>query len=282
MPEIFVDEILRERGYESRTLQVYTKRELSDAGQLLRRWNISYQTVEPTQEFIDELEEPLKSMVLEAQQIINAGSQPQAGSGRDSRTRDSRTRDSRQSSAPASAYVPPTLRLVYLIEYDQVFGNASNFDGDQVLEQVRAGFGDSTYTIVGYARSGAAFDTSADKSFIYHDTSLVPAEYKEDLIYSAPNRNQRGMFESFLHPCGSQQSGCVPAAGLDAFPDDLGRQLDVARLAYGPYMKIRFGSNFIGLNTRLEWVYLQGEKGIRERFADKLARENAPGATIDF
>jgi len=83
MPELFVDKILRERGYESRTLQVYTKQELNDAGQLLRRWNISYQTVEPTQEFIDELEEPLKSMVLEAQQIINAGSQSQAGSGRD-------------------------------------------------------------------------------------------------------------------------------------------------------------------------------------------------------
>jgi hypothetical protein len=49
-----------------------------------------------------------------------------------------------------------------------------------------------------------------------------------------------------------------------------------------PYMRIQGARSTAGIETRLEWSYLQSERGMRESHAQEVARENAPPAQLDF
>jgi hypothetical protein len=286
---MFVDEILRERGYESFQLQQYHKRQTDDAGRLIRTQRISYYTVQPTQEFIDELESgELKDMILEAQRVINANQQ--AAQDAAATARDARTRESGRGSSDTN--VPRNLELVYVILYEQLYDqNNTQFDLDAAIAQVRGVFGPSTFPFdPNLPRQGMAFNKSPDRTLIYHDASLLSEDYKTDLVKSVPGvklGHMSAVYNALLAPCGGPESlgvaggGGCPNGYLDAFPD-FDKQMELNRAVLSPYMRIQGARSTAGIETRLEWSYLQSERGMRESHAQEVARENAPPAQLDF
>ncbi len=258
MPAMDVDQALTERGYESNTPQQYFKRQLTDDGRVIRTQRVRYLTVQPSREFIDELEEgALKNRVLEAQRT---------GSG--------------------------NLELVYVILYEQIYNQeVRQFDADTMIGQARAAFGPSTFPD-DVLRNGMAFRTSPDTTLMYHDASLLSIDFRNSLVESVPERgmgHREAVFNALRAPCGGPENpwgapggGGCPNGWLDAIPDDFDRQLELARAVLSPYMRIKLTSSGAGIETRLEWSYLQSERGMRERNAEKAARDSAPAAELDF
>jgi len=293
MPEIYVDEILRERGYERSQLHHYTRQQTTDDGRLIRTQRIRYLTVEPSSAFIEELDDgELKDMVLAAQRLVDANQQtasnPEPGLREQRRTRTSRTAG--QSVSGTSA--PRNLQLVYVISYEQIFNQeVMQFDLEATMEQVRATFGPSTFPD-DQLRSGMAFRTSPGTTLIYHDASLLSPDYRTSLVESVPELrlgHTEAVYNALRVPCGGPENpwgapgggGCL-TGWSDAFANDFQRQMELNRAILSPYMRIGAARSGAGIETRLEWSYLQSERQMRESNAEKVARDNAPAAELDF
>ncbi|MCB1669749.1 MAG: hypothetical protein R3F41_05285 [Gammaproteobacteria bacterium] len=298
MPAMYVDQILKDRGYESNAPQFYFKQQKTDDGQIIRTQRIQYLTVEPSQQFIDELPEgELKDRVLQAQQVVSENQQTVGSSSRQPSARELRIAgtDARDISARRSASAPAgprSLELVYLIQYDQIYNqDVRKFDLETMISQARGAFGPSTFPDDIY-RNGMAFRSSPDTTLIYHDASLLSPEYKNSLIEAVPDRgmgHREAVFDALKAPCGGPENpwgasggGGCPNGWLDAIPDNFDKQMELARAVLSPYMRINLSSSGAGITTRLEWSYLQGERGMRERNAEQEARDNAPAAQLDF
>ncbi len=255
MPEIYVDEILRERGYERSQLHHYTRQQTTDDGRLIRTQRIRYLTVEPSSAFIEELDDgELKDMILAAG--------------------------------------PRNQQLVYVISYEQIFNQeVMQFDLEATMTQVRATFGPSTFPD-DQLRSGMAFRTSPGTTLIYHDASLLSPDYRTSLVESVPELrlgHTEAVYNALRVPCGGPENpwgapgggGCL-TGWSDAFANDFQRQMELNRAILSPYMRIGAARSGAGIETRLEWSYLQSERQMRESNAEKVARDNAPAAELDF
>ena len=286
MPVMYVDQILQERGYQRQLNGAYSKQQLADDGRIARTQRIVIGAVEPSQDFIDELAGgALKDRVLEAQQLINENQQAAQNSARQARTRESRR------SASATNSVPRNLELVFLILYEQLYDqNVTQFDLDTVMDQVRSNFGPSTLPD-DIRRSGLAFNSTPDSALIYHDAALLSDDYKNSLIDEVPEvriGHKEAVYYALGAPCGGQENiggppggGGCPPGWSDAFPD-FEKQMELNRAVLSPFMRIKGARSGAGIETRLEWSYLQSERGIRERNAEEVARQNAPAAELDF
>ena len=296
MPVMQVEQILLERGYEKSAGGFYLKRQLNDDGNIVRTQRIGVLAVEPSREFIDELEDgDLKDRVLQAQQFIDENRQAAQSNVRNARSRESRTREARGRASRSTAtrsFIPGSLELVYLIQYEQTYDrNYARFDLTTTLDQARAAFGPSTFPEDGLRR-GMAFNLVPEQALIYHDASLLSEEYRNSLVEAVPEvrlGHAEAVYDALRVPCGSSANpwgapggGGCPPGWSDAFPDDLEKQLELTRAVYSPYMRIKAARSGAGIETRLEWVYLQSERGIRERYAEQAARESAPAAELDF
>jgi|GEM_PF-3097283 len=288
MPAMYVDQILKERGYQTQIDGAYAIQQMADDGRLMRTQRIRYLAVQPSQGFIDELEEgELRDMILQAQQAIVENQQAAQNSVR--AARDARSREARQRSSGSN--IPRNLELVSLIMYEQIYNQSvARFDLDTAVAQARDFFGPSTFDF-SVSNQGMAFNKSPERTLIYHDASLLPDDYKSSLVKSVPGvrlGHMEAVYRALLAPCGGPENpwgapgggGCPPGYS-DAFPE-FDRQMELNRAVLGPYMRIQGARSGAGIETRLEWSYLQGERGMRERNAEKVARENAPAAELDF
>lgn len=289
MPVMNVDQILTERGYQKNMGGQYSKQQTNEDGIIVRTQRIGILAVEPSQEFIDELEDgELKDMVLKAQLLINENqqaAQSSAGAARDARS----SRDVRRSSSGSN--IPRNLELVYLIYYQQIYNqDYQKFDLDAAIAQARSVFGPSTFPD-DQLRAGMAYKTSPETTLIYHDASLLPAEYKTALVKSVPGvklGHMEAVYNALRIPCGGPEhpwgppggGGCLPGSG-DAYPD-FEKQMELNRAIWGPYMRIKNIDGRAGLEIRLEWSYLQSERGMRERHQEQVARDKAPAANVEF
>ncbi|MBT8146577.1 MAG: hypothetical protein KJN90_06950, partial [Gammaproteobacteria bacterium] len=281
MPAMHVGQILQERGYERQIDGAYAVQHFTDDGRLIRTQRIRYLSVEPSQEFIDELEPgELKDMILEAQRVIAENQQAAQSSAR--AARDSRSREARRS---ATSTVPRNLELVFLILYEQIYQtNNTAFDFAAAFAQARDFFGPSTFDF-SVSNSGMAFNKQPERTLIFHDAALLPDDYKTSLVKNVPGvklGHMEAVYRALLAPCGGAENpwgaaggGGCPNGYSDAYPD-FEKQMELNRAVIGPYMRIQGARSGSGIETRLEWSYLNGERRMRERHAEETTRQNTP------
>lgn len=279
MPEMFAEEALIKEGFKKVNYNAYV-RIVKDGDTVTKRDDISFLAVEPSEEFINELDEPLKSQVLKAKEIIEENNRSKEEARQAARSGD---RMARQRSS-ADNNIPGTLQLIYKISYNQSFNQSTKQDPMAMRQQLVSIFGEPSYAntkVSPYFLAGAAFDMNPQTDLYYHDAAYIPPAKKEALIKKAKVNEQKGVYDGFVHPCASGAGGRCPGLAMSAaYPDDFNLQMEASRIMQAPYLGIRFkGSK---LETTLEWTYLQSEKSLRQYHTKAVAAENAPVATVDF
>lgn len=290
MPAMYVDQILLERGYQRQVDGAYAIQQVADDGRLIRTQRIRVGAVEPSSEFIDELQDgELKNMIHAAQQAIEENQQAAQNAARSAR--DANSREARRRTSSSDSNVPGSLELVYLIMYEQIYNQeVARFDLDTAIGQARNFFGPSTFDF-SVSNRGMAFGKTAERTLLYHDASLLPDDYKSSLVKEVPGvrlGHMEAVYQALLAPCGGPENpwgapgggGCA-VGYTDAYPD-FEKQMELNRAVLSPYMRIQGARSGAGLETRLEWSYLQSERAMRERYEEQFARDNAPPAQLDF
>lgn len=260
MPEDLAVAALKKEGFERQTDGIYVQQmvdfgnevkkirpsELSKLpvdkrGTVQRGYAIKLSTAIATEECLSELKEPLKGMIVKAKKNN-----------------------------------PKKLRLVDGIEYTQYFFEGSQWDHDALKQQVLDRYGPETYTVK-YSRSGAAFSYG---ELWYHDADLISEQEKQAIINDAVKREQGVLKKSFKHPCGAGKCGGAATNVYVAFPDNLSRGLEAAKIMYAPHMSVALpGFKVI---IKLEWMYLGAEKVIRDEYTTRTHYKTLPKAQMDF
>ncbi|MBT8145532.1 MAG: hypothetical protein KJN90_01690, partial [Gammaproteobacteria bacterium] len=225
-------------------------------------------------------------MILEAQRVVAANEQAAQDSAR--AARDARSREARRSS---SSIGPRNLELVSLILYEQIYQtNNTAFDFDAAFAQARDFFGPSTFDF-SVSNSGMAFNKSPQRTLIFHDAALLPDDYKTSLVKNVPGvklGHMEAVYRALLAPCGGSENpwgaagggGCPPGY-IDAYPD-FDKQIELNKAVLGPYMRVQGARSGSGIETRLEWSYLNSERRMRELNAEQMIRQNTPAPDLDF
>ena len=118
---------------------------------------------------------------------------------------------------------------------------------------------------------------------VYADALLVPAAQREALVQQGQSDAQYGMKQAMSHPCSSvMRNACVTGAAVQsAFPGNIEKQLEYARVKFAPYMIVNHDTSK-GMKIIQEWVYLGAGDSIRERFAEEQERSAEPVAAPSF
>ena len=281
---------------EIRAYSEEEQRQLSRSGQgkgeLLERYIVKLHTNAVSEEMIAELDPERQAWVVEAHQIKSQEASVKQASANGRRSYDtrqermSRKQDSGQQSARQSRayFTGQPVSLIGYIEYRQLYYGDQRFDYDAAKAQAEQVFGPQNYTNRSSAyRRGAAYKTSPEYQLVYADVLLVPAAEREALVQQANPEAQYGTKQAISHPCsGVMRNACVTGAAVEsAFPGNLEKQLQYARLKFAPYMIVNHDTSK-GMKIIQEWVYLLSGDTIREHFAEKQERAAQPVAAPSF
>jgi len=317
MPLRIAHNILTEQGFEYLTnkneyrkevrnvngdIRAYSQEELrtlsrsgQGKGELLERYLIKLHYTDVSAAMQAELDPQRQAMIAQAEEIRATEQAESAALGDRSRSargpRQSREgmrggmRDSRPAkSLQAASYLNglPVSLLTY-IEYRQLYYGDQRFDYEAAKQQARKVFGPPNYNNRQAAyRRGAASKTSPEHQLVYADVLLVPAAKREALVQQANPEVHYAMKQGMSHPCSGIQRRCVNGAPVaKAFPGNLEKQLELARLQLAPYMIVTHDTSK-GMKITQEWQYLTSGDTVREHFAKERAEEAQPVATPSF
>lgn len=281
---------------EIRAYSEEEQRQLSRSGQgkgkLLERYIVKLQTKAVFEEMMAELDAERQAWATEAQQIKSRepGVKQASTNGRRSYDSPQDRTSRRQSIRPQSErgkapyFTGQPVSLIGYIEYRQLYYGDQRFDYDAAKAQAEQTFGPQNYTNRQSAyRRGAAYKTSPEYQLVYADVLLVPAAEREALVQQGNPNAHYGMKQAMSHPCsGFMRNACVTGAAVQsAFPGNLEKQLQYARLKFAPYMIVTHDSSK-GMKIIQEWTYLLSGDSIRENFAEKQERAAQPVAAPSF
>lgn len=280
---------------EIRAYSEEEQRQLSRSGQgkgkLLERYIVKLHTNAVSEEMMAELDAERQAWATEAHQMKSREPGVKQASTNGRRSYDSsQDRTSRRQSiqlqserGKAPYFTGQPVSLIAYIEYRQYYFGDQRFDYDAAKAQAEQTFGPQNYTNRSSAsRRGAAYKTSPEYQLVYADVLLVPAAEREALVQQGNPNAHYGMKLAMSHPCsGFMRSACVNGAPAgSAFPGNLEKQLQYARLKFAPFMIVNHDSN--GMKIIQEWQYLLGGDTIRENFAKKQERAAQPVAAPSF
>ena len=261
-------------------------------GELLERYIIKLNTAPVSEEMLGELDAERQAWATEARQIKSQETAKKQVDENVRRRYDSRQdgMDRRQSARKKNSLQSRTyltgqpVSLLTYIEYRQLYYGDQRFDYDAAKAQAERVFGPQNYTNRSSAyRRGAAYKTSPEYQLVYADALLVPAAQREALVQQGQSDAQYGMKQAMSHPCSSvMRNACVTGAAVQsAFPGNIEKQLEYARVKFAPYMIVNHDTSK-GMKIIQEWVYLGAGDSIRERFAEEQERSAEPVAAPSF
>ncbi len=313
MPVRIADQILQEQGFEyishkalyrkevrniNGEIRVYTEEEQLQSsrsgqgrGDLLERYLIEIHATEVSKEMMAELDSERQAWIAEAHEMKAgepSGNQASAYGRRSYDARQDRMnprQGGRQQGASQSAtyFTGQPVKLISAIEYRQLYYGNQRFDYEAAKAQAEQVFGPQNYTNESSAyRRGAAYKTSSEHQLVYADVLLVPAAEREALVLQADPNAQYGTKMGMSHPCSAvKRNACVGVAAASAFPGNLEKQLEYARLKYAPYMIVNHDTGK-GMKITQGWVYLGSGDTLRRYFAEKEKRAAQPVAAPSF
>ncbi|MCF8474411.1 MAG: hypothetical protein K9G26_06910 [Emcibacter sp.] len=300
MPEVLINDILVDEGFEKIGYNVYSKdlveingqqeevtrsqqrgKSVEEKGKLIKRYTIEYQTVAVDDETMNEFDDSLKALIKNGKKKFNEIKEKYTQQQGDYRGQRGERKKIEYEQFPVDT---SAFKLVYSFSYTQSFANGSQYDQASLMAQIRDLFGPPTYAPESvHARDGSAFGTNELNWLIYHDAAFAPVAQREELLVGVDKKGDRwAMKNSFSHPCGASpynNMNCVAAPITSAY-DTLSRRLEAARIIYAPVMMVQFQSPII--STKLAWEYIKSAESIRDYYNKNNAYQKLPKAKADF
>jgi hypothetical protein len=158
---------------------------------------------------------------------------------------------------------PPSSRLVYRIEYRQLFDDSTPIRSEEVRKQLEDRFGDvddagGTLLYVDDVRSEKSAQAMVDKC-VQSMKGPMKSLLRQDVVRLEERR---------INQC---------------YPDSLDAQMEAARYMGARTLTIRVGSkNQNQIYMDFSWPYLEGERALREEWAKKHGETKEKTAQMSF
>lgn len=166
------------------------------------------------------------------------------------------------STGSPTASSPPN-RLVYRIEYRQLFDDSKPLRSEEVTKQLEDRFGDVD---------------DAGGTLLYADD--IRNEQADQAMVDKCIQGMKGPMKSLL----SQDVLRMEERRIDpCYPDSLDAQVEAARYMGARTLTIRVGSNHQNqIYMDFRWPYLEGERALREEWAKKHGETHEKTAQMSF